>query len=424
VGGMVVVDLVVIGLNYKTTPLELREKFSLTRKRHREILKEVGPKSAVAGVVILATCNRTEFYLAVENLDIEVDELANYLFNLISDFDPISLDRYLYSYQGMEMIEHLYQVVSGIDSLVIGEAQILGQVKNSFEISQELGLVDKYLYYTFTESFRVAKRVRTETGIGIGATSVSYAAVKLAKKIFGSLEGETVLILGAGKMSELALKSLVDNGVKGVMVANRTYSRAQKLAQKFSGEVIRWKQLADWINKVDIIIGSTAAPHYVLHYDLVKKAMEERRGPLFLIDIALPRDIDPKVIDIPGVHLYDIDDLEGVIEYSLGKRKEELAKVESIITEEKANIREWLKQQEIIPLIKTIRAEANAIKKRELARAVKKLSKENNEAVLKDLAHRLTNKLLHQPTVKIKELGSDDISKEQLSLIKKIFMGQ
>ncbi|OCL26148.1 glutamyl-tRNA reductase [Orenia metallireducens] len=413
-------DLVVIGLNYKTTPLELRERFSLTHRKHGEILEEIALREGIAGAVTLSTCNRTEFYLAVNQFDIQ--ELSNWLFSLISHFESIDLAKYLYSYQGIEMVEHLYRVVSGIDSLVIGEAQILGQVKNAFQSSQELGLVDKYLYYTFTESFRVAKRVRTETEIGRGATSVSYAAVKLAKKIFGSLEGETVLILGAGKMSELALKSLVDNGVKGVMVANRTYSRAQELAKKFSGEVIRWRQLADWINKVDIIIGSTAAPHYVLHYDLLEKVMLERRGPLFLIDIALPRDIDPKVANIPGVHLYDIDDLEGFIEYNLVKRKEELDKVESIIKEEKANIREWLKQQKIIPLIKEIRAEANAIKERELARALKRLSKEDNEVVLRDLAHRLTNKLLHQPTVKIKELGSNDISKEQITLIKEIFI--
>lgn len=418
VGGSVV-DLIVIGLNYRTAPLELREKLSLTKKQQQEILERIKLSPKVEGAIVLSTCNRTELYLEVENS--ADNKIAFEIFNLISNLSVETLKNYIYIYNEIEAITHLYRVASGIDSLVIGEVQILGQVKRAFYRSRDLGLIDSYLYKIFTDAFRVAKQVRTETKISYGATSISYVAVELTKKIFGSLSGETVLILGAGKMSELALKSLVDNGVTGVMVANRTYSRGEELANKFCAKVVRWNQLDEWVNKVDIIIASTAAPHYVLHYNLVKQVMDTKRGPLFLIDIALPRDIDPRVAKIPGVHLYDIDDLEEVVEDNLAKRKEELKKVEAIIKNEIASLEEWINQQQAIPLIKDLRRRADTIKEEELSRALHKLESSDERLVVEELANRLTNKLLHLPTIKIKELAQNENSKEKLSIIKKLF---
>ncbi len=418
VGGSVV-DLIVIGLNYRTAPLELREKLSLTKKQQQEILERIKLSPKVEGAIVLSTCNRTELYLEVENS--ADNKIAFEIFNLISNLSVETLKNYIYIYNEIEAITHLYRVASGIDSLVIGEVQILGQVKRAFYRSRDLGLIDSYLYKIFTDAFRVAKQVRTETKISYGATSISYVAVELTKKIFGSLSGETVLILGAGKMSELALKSLVDNGVTGVMVANRTYSRGEELANKFCAKVVRWNQLDEWVNKVDIIIASTAAPHYVLHYNLVKQVMDTKRGPLFLIDIALPRDIDPRVAKIPGVHLYDIDDLEEVVEDNLAKRKEELKKVEAIIKNEIASLEEWINQQQAIPLIKDLRRRADTIKEEELSRALHKLESSDERLVVEELANRLTNKLLHLPTIKIKELAQNENSKEKLSIIQKLF---
>ncbi|TDX51383.1 glutamyl-tRNA reductase [Orenia marismortui] len=412
-------DLIVIGLNYRTAPLELREKLSLTKKQQQEILERIKLSPKVEGAIVLSTCNRTELYLEVENS--ADNKIAFEIFNLISNLSVETLKNYIYIYNEIEAITHLYRVASGIDSLVIGEVQILGQVKRAFYRSRDLGLIDSYLYKIFTDAFRVAKQVRTETKISYGATSISYVAVELTKKIFGSLSGETVLILGAGKMSELALKSLVDNGVTGVMVANRTYSRGEELANKFCAKVVRWNQLDEWVNKVDIIIASTAAPHYVLHYNLVKQVMDTKRGPLFLIDIALPRDIDPRVAKIPGVHLYDIDDLEEVVEDNLAKRKEELKKVEAIIKNEIASLEEWINQQQAIPLIKDLRRRADTIKEEELSRALHKLESSDERLVVEELANRLTNKLLHLPTIKIKELAQNENSKEKLSIIKKLF---
>ncbi|WP_018248726.1 glutamyl-tRNA reductase [Orenia marismortui] len=412
-------DLIVIGLNYRTAPLELREKLSLTKKQQQEILERIKLSPKVEGAIVLSTCNRTELYLEVENS--ADNKIAFEIFNLISNLSVETLKNYIYIYNEIEAITHLYRVASGIDSLVIGEVQILGQVKRAFYRSRDLGLIDSYLYKIFTDAFRVAKQVRTETKISYGATSISYVAVELTKKIFGSLSGETVLILGAGKMSELALKSLVDNGVTGVMVANRTYSRGEELANKFCAKVVRWNQLDEWVNKVDIIIASTAAPHYVLHYNLVKQVMDTKRGPLFLIDIALPRDIDPRVAKIPGVHLYDIDDLEEVVEDNLAKRKEELKKVEAIIKNEIASLEEWINQQQAIPLIKDLRRRADTIKEEELSRALHKLESSDERLVVEELANRLTNKLLHLPTIKIKELAQNENSKEKLSIIQKLF---
>ncbi|AGB41200.1 glutamyl-tRNA reductase [Halobacteroides halobius DSM 5150] len=415
-------QLVVIGASHKTAPVEIREKFSLISSSQEEVITNIKGQVKIKEGVILSTCNRTEIYLVVSDNTI-IDKIALKVFKSITDLNVDKLQEYTYVYQGVNVGKHLYKVISSLDSLVVGEDQILGQVKEAFQQANKNNLIGSYLHNLFTNAFRVGKRVRAETNIGAGATSVSYAAVELAKEIFGTLSGETVLILGAGETSELTLKSLVDHGVKGVMVSNRTYTRGQKLAAKFSGEVVKWDMLEKWIQDVDIIISSTAAPHYVLHYDQVKKAMEHRRGPLFLIDIAVPRDIEAEISGIPGVHLYDIDDLEEVIEKNISHRKDAIEDVKNIITEETTALKKWLNEQQVIPMIKKMRAEAEKIKEEELTKALKDLNQQKDAAkIMSTRINRLTNKLLHYPTVKIKELSNHDQFDDQaLELIKELF---
>jgi glutamyl-tRNA reductase len=415
------IKLIVGGLNHKTANLELREKFSLTQSRCRELLSTIKQMSQIEEGLVLSTCNRTEFYFLVED-NIKAKDLICEVFNLLATVAVKKLNNSLYIYSNLEAVKHLYEVVSGLDSLVVGETQILAQVKSSFEVAQEFGLVDSYFHQLFTEALRVGKRVRTETKINHGAASVSYAAVELAEQIFGCLTGETVLILGAGKMSELTLKSLVDHGVKGIMVSNRTHSRAQKLADKFAGQAIKWHQLEDWIHDIDIVISSTGAPHYVLHYDLVNKVMQEQcRGPLFLIDIAVPRDIEPQVENIAGVHLYDIDDLNGVVDENIEQRKEELDEVEEIIATEIDRFEEWLKEEQITPVIKEMRQQAHRIKDEELLKVKQKLETgDDSEEIVEEFANKLTNKLLHKPTIKLKEIASEGSAK-QLKFVEKLF---
>ncbi|GAB6137083.1 glutamyl-tRNA reductase [Halanaerobaculum tunisiense] len=411
-------ELAVIGLSYKTAPVEVREQLSLTSQQYQQVLAEIAGAAKIEEGVILSTCNRIELYLVAQEASL-AQEFGVALFTRLANLGQQELQTYIYNQTQLAVVDHLYQVVSGLDSLVVGESQILGQVKRAFAQAQEAGVVDTYLHQLFTESFRVGKRARRETKINAKAASISYVAVELARDIFGTLEGETVLILGAGKMSELTLKSLVDHGVKGVMVANRTYQRGKKLAAKFEGEVIRWNQLEDWITEVDIIIASTAAPHYVLHYDLVQRAMSERRGPLFLIDIAVPRDIEPEIGHLPGVHHYDIDDLETVVDQNISQRKEEVTAVEEIIDQEIAEFEEWLGYRRCVPLITELRQKAEKIKQEELKRAKKKLTSAEQE-VVGEVAHRLTNKLLHTPTVKIKELGAQN-NEQALEVIRQVF---
>ncbi|MGM0369469.1 MAG: glutamyl-tRNA reductase [Bacillota bacterium] len=415
-------ELTVIGVNHKKTPLEVREKLSLTTTEREELLATIKSIDKLEEGVVVSTCNRTELYIVAKDRSYAQDFALKKL-NQISGFNINFLEEYIYTYYGFETVEHLYQVASGLDSLVIGETQILGQLKTAFKEAKQEEATKKYLNKLFPESFKVGKRARNETKINQNAASISYAAVELARKIFGKLSGETVLILGAGEMSELTLKSLVDYGVKGVMVANRTYQHGQELAEEFDGKAITWNEVDKWIKEVDIIIGSTAAPHCVLHYDMIKEAMKRRRGPLFLIDIAVPRDMESEVNEIPGVHLYDIDDLKEVIEENLNERKEEKNKVQKIINEEVIEFKSWLNNQQCVPVIKKMRSRAEKIKEEELNRALDRLSDSNkdSEEVITDLANRLVNKVLHNPTMGIKELANCKQNTQKLEVVKELF---
>jgi glutamyl-tRNA reductase len=411
-----------IGLNHKTAPLEVREKVSFTSSQKESIYKQIKQSDKIYEGVILNTCNRTEILMVSDHIE-SAKRFGLKIIETISGVKAKQLKNNIFIKSNIDAVKHLFNVVCGIDSQIIGEVQILGQIKRAYKRAKSYNVVDTYLHKLFEESIRLGKRVRTKTDISKKATSVSYAAVELARKIFGSLNGETVLILGAGETSELTLKSLVDYGIKGVMVANRTYDRGKKLAKKYDGKVIKWRELNDWIKKVDIVIGSTAAPHYVLYPDDIKRVAKKKKDPMLIIDIAVPRDVEPTVDELPGVHLYDIDDLETVVDNNIEDRKGEIKAVKSIITDETNNFRRWKRTRKCVPLIKEMRQKAGEIKNDEVERALNKLSEESNnpEEIIEELSHRLINKLLHTPTVGVKKMMNREDGLEILQVIKEDF---
>ncbi|HEY5539981.1 MAG TPA: glutamyl-tRNA reductase [Coriobacteriia bacterium] len=401
--------LTLVGLSHKTAPVDIREKLTFPANVQQSALSALTSSDAVAEAVIVSTCNRTEIYaVTAEGFDgpgAIIDFMCDY-----HDLDRHELVRYLYLAEGEAVIRHLFRVVASLDSMVLGEAQILGQVKEAYEHSFDNGGTQRIFNKLFRLSFEVGKRVRTETEIGENAVSISYAAVELAKKVFDSLEGRTILVVGAGKMSELTAKHLVSNGVKEVLVANRTLARAEELAEKFEGTAIPYEELFERIADADIVISSTAATSYVITKDEVAGARKgKRRGPLFLIDIALPRDIDPAVNDLADVYLYNIDDLNGVVSANLEERMHEAELAEVIIAEEMDSFETWLESMEVVPTVAAIRNRAEAIRQAELEKAIKRLGglSEKELATVDALTASIVNKMLHGPTQRLKQVAAE-----------------
>ncbi|MFP4021067.1 MAG: glutamyl-tRNA reductase [Halanaerobium sp.] len=425
-------QLLVSGINHKTAPISIRDRLSQKTTEIKKELKEELYKSKFKEFFILSTCNRFEIYIYSERETEARNVLKDFIFQLLQKalkghfkYKINDLNDYLYQYHDLHAVEHLYRVAAGLDSLVKGEDQILAQIKKQFSEYREENLTASYLNQLCLEAIKVGKQVRTKTKINERAVSISYAAVELARDIFGSLKGEKVMILGAGEMAELCLKNLLNYGVEGILVANRSYKHGQKLAAEYGGEVIHWEEFKERVKEVDIIIASTAAPHTVLHKAEVLEAVENKHGPMFLIDIALPRDIDQEVEELPGVHLYNIDDLKRVIDKNLNLRENEVDKAEAIIEAEKYNFQRWLREQRCVPLIKEMREDARGIKEKEVKRALHLLqnSELKAEEIIEQLGHRLLNKLLHQPTVGLKELAVENKNTrdEQLEVVKTIF---
>jgi glutamyl-tRNA reductase len=401
--------LTLVGLSHKTAPIEIREKLTFPANRQEEALALLTASPDVSEAVIISTCNRTEIY-AVTAADSDgtgavIDFLADY-----HDLDRHDLVRYLYFSEGEAVVRHLFRVVASLDSMVIGEAQILGQVKEAYEQAFSYNGTGRIFNKLFRHSFEVGKRVRNETAIGESAVSISYAAVELAKKVFDTLEGRVVLVLGAGKMSELTAKHLVSNGVTRVLVANRTYARACELAERFCGDPIEYEQLFNRMSEADIVISSTAATDYVVSKAQVAGAMRGRRGkPLFLIDIAVPRDIDPEVNELDDVFLYDIDSLNGVVESNLEERMREAERAEVIISEEMDEFERWLESMEVVPTVAAIRAKAEAVRQAELEKAIRRLGglSEKELKTIDALTCSIVNKMLHGPTNRLKQVAGE-----------------
>lgn len=327
--------LVVTGLNHETAPVELREKLSITDARLSDALADLKTLDTVTECLILSTCNRTEVYTYTSA---ETDDAA--VIRWMADFCELPQEDFashLYTHPGRKAVEHLFGVAAGIKSMVVGEYQILGQVKGAYSIASNKGFTGPALNPLFQQAIKVGKRVRTETEIGRGAFSIGSAAVQLVRSIFDDLSGRTVLVLGAGKMGELAITHLASSGVSTVLVANRTYEKAVELASRFNGRPISFEELQSALESADIVIASTGAEEPVINCEMVSSAMRVRRGrPIFFIDIAVPRDIEANVADIGNAFVYDIDDLKAVVKADAAGRQAEIAKVETIIAEEVA----------------------------------------------------------------------------------------
>jgi len=398
-------NIIVVGLSHKTAGVEIREKVAFAPTQMEKPLSAVVALQDITEAVIVSTCNRVEIYATTRDIAGGMARLKRFL----ADYHGIpleTLESHLYSYHGEDATRHVFRVASSLDSMVVGEPQILGQIKTSYGYAAEYKSSGLILNRFLHKAFSVAKRVRTETKIASSAVSVAFAAVELAKKIFGDLSDKTVLLIGAGEMCELAAKHFINTGVRGVMVTNRTLERAQKLAQEFDAKAIDFEDLLDHLHKADIILSSTGAPHFIIREKEMSEVIRRRKmKPMFFIDIAVPRDIDPKVNDVENVYLYTVDDLNGVVATNLEQRKIEAAKAEAIVEQEIGQFFKWLSSLEVTPTIVALRTRFDEIRRAELAKTLAgwKNMPPDAEKKLDALTSAFMNKLLHQPTSVLKK---------------------
>jgi len=386
----------VTGLNHKTAPVELRERLAIGQETLPETTRALLARTGVQEAMILSTCNRVELLVAHNGLEPKLPEFLAEQFSL----DRSVLEPHLYRYQDEEAVRHMFRVAASLDSMVVGEAQILGQVKQSWNLAREMGAVKGPLDKLLQGAFTAAKRVRTETEIGSSSVSIASVAVDLARRIFGSLEGKKILIVGAGKMSELAARHLMQNGADSILVANRTYERAVRLAELFLGRAIRFEELDARAQEADIIITSTGAGKAIIGVAQAQSILHRRKGqPVFVIDIAVPRDVDPQVNRLEGMFLYDIDDLQQVAASNRVDRGHEAEKAEAIIVEETERFRRRIRTIDIAPVLVDAQETAEGLRQAELYRQralLQSLTPEQQEAV-EALTRGLMNKFMHIP---------------------------
>jgi len=419
---MLAENIVIIGVNHKTAPVAVREKLAFSGDCAGPLLTLMNIEGC-RECCFLSTCNRVEVIFVASNPAIAAVAVRSFLF-ANSGLADGEAQQYSYLHQGQDAVTHLYQVAASLDSMVVGEPQILGQLKQAYREAMEQKTTGVILNRLLHKSFSVAKKVRTETNIGGSAVSISYAAVELAKKIFGSLRDKSVLLVGAGEMAELAAEHLVRQGIGRVIVANRTVERAAKLARRFNGTAVGLAELTTQLAEVDILISSTGATDLILTKDEVKPLMRQRKNrPLFLIDIAVPRDLDPELNDLENVYLYDIDDLKNVVDVNKADREKEALRAEDIVAVEVAKFGQWLAGMELAPTITDIRQKANAIREAEVAKtlgSLKSLS-ENERRSVELLANAIVNKLLHEPMGFLKNSDPHDNPQLKLAFVRQLF---
>lgn len=415
--------IIVVGLNYKTAPVEIRERLTFDSSKIGEAMSQLQNKKSVLENVILSTCNRTEIYAVVDQLHTGryyIKEFLSEWFQLDqNEFSP-----YLFIYEQDGAINHLFQVVCGLNSMVLGETQILGQVRTSFLEAQTVQSSGSVFNQLFKQAITIAKKAHTETEIGANAVSVSYAAVELAKKIFGTLQDKNVLILGAGKMGELAIQHLYSNGAKNVTVINRTFEKAQHLANRFEGQAKSLQELQCALIDADIVISSTGSSSFVITKGMMSTIDKIRKGnPLFMVDIAVPRDLDPQLAELESVFLYDIDDLEGIVEANLQERQKEAEKIMIMIEAEIVEFNEWLHLLGIVPVISSLRNKALGIQEETMQSIERKLPhlSERDIKVLNKHTKSIINQMLKDPILQAKELASAPDREEAMQLFMKIF---
>jgi glutamyl-tRNA reductase len=402
------VSIVLVGLNHHTAPVELREQLSLSGCALTMALDDIRQTSVLNEAVILSTCNRLEIYGVAADAAQGRAFIQNFVTTL-QNIPPETMHPHLYFRQDTDAIHHLMRVAAGLDSMILGESQILGQVTQAFTTAQSHGTTGAVLSQLFTKAAHAGKRTRTETEINRYTTSVSHAAALLADGKSGGLKQRNVLVIGAGEMAELAAHAFQKRGVKELAFTNRTYNRAETLARHLGGRAMDWYHLQDALAWADVVVSATSAPHLVLHTADIEKCLAARHNrPLLLIDIAVPRDIEESAGTLPNVQLFDIDDLRSIVDVNMAQRKAAVPQAEAIIEHEQRAFSEWLHSRDVMPVIENLRRRAEAIAQAEIQQALNRLQANNDaEQVITRLAHRLVNKLLHEPTVRLKGFAAD-----------------
>lgn len=415
--------LVLFGLNHRSAPVSFRERVAFKEADLPAFLARLRAEEGVDEALILSTCNRVEMLVRGPSERKAAEALAGFLARE-RQVTGEELERYTFRYEGLDAVRHMFHVAGGLDSMVLGEPQIMGQVKRAYAIAKDAGTTGPVLDHLMQQTLAAAKRVRTETGISRHAVSVAYAAVHLARKIFGDLEGRSALLLGAGKMTELAARHLVGNGIGSVTVTNRTYTRAVELAEQFGGSALYWEEAFDHLEKIDIVITGTAAPEPVLLRHHVQKAMRLRRNrPLFLVDIAVPRDVDPAVGEFDNVYLYDIDDLQGVVDSSLEERKAAAEAARQLLEGEVRNFDHWRQTLTIAPTIAAMSDHLHQVGRAEIERFHRKLQglTPDQEKVVEELVRSVVQKILHPAIRTLKGSLQQGRAAERANLYRQIF---
>lgn len=412
-------QLLTIGLTHRTAPVQVRERIALAPERLPVALQELGGLDPVAEASILSTCNRTEMFIVVD--DPEHPAPRDWFMQLDNELAD-RLAPLVHQLTGEQAARHLFRVAAGLDSMVLGEPQILGQVKQSYEVARQVGTIGKYLNQLFQHSFSTAKAVRTDTAIGSNPVSVAYAAATLSRQIFGELDNATVLLVGAGETIDLTARHLQRSGASEFIVANRTLQRADALATQLEGQAITLAMLPDHLHRADVVVTSTAADLPLIGKGAVERALKKRRHrPMFMVDLAVPRDIEAEVEQLRDVYLYTVDDLQQVVQDNLSSREQAAEEAEQIINQQVQGFADWLNEEQTVPLVKAYRGRIESARDQQLQRALRALERgQDAEAVIARLAHSLTNKLAHDPLIAIREAGQRG-DKETLEALRRLF---
>ena len=409
-----------IGVNHKSAPVEVRERLAIPESRLPEAMQRLAAYPGVDEGLILSTCNRVELLTQTKNGSVDLRGFVGNYFKV----NPADLEPHLYEYREQDAIRHLFRVTASLDSMVVGEPQILGQVKEAYATARAVGAVHSQLDLLLTRAFAVAKRVRTETAVGSSAVSVASVAVELAKKIFGSLNGKHVYLVGAGKMSELAARHLLAHGAASIFVANRTYDRASQLAAKFNGQAIRFEELYETCDRADIVITSTGAPVTIFHREHGERFMSRRKNrPMFFIDIAVPRDVDPEMNKLDGIFVYDIDDLQQAVASHVADRKKEAERAEAIVNSEVERFQARLQTLDVVPTIVSLQDHLETIRQAEIDRVRGRLGplSPEQELALETLTRGIVSKIMHTPISTLKTAAREPEATTVIDIVRRLF---
>lgn len=416
-------QIILVGISHKTAPVEIREQISFSKSDIQKALDELKNISSVSECLIISTCNRVEVYAVTGDADRCTNDVKEFLYS----FHNISIDfpdSKLYTLSNKNAVRHLYRVAASVDSMVIGEPQILGQVKEAYNNAFNAGTTGIVLNRLLQSSFFTAKKIRSETNIGSNAVSVSYLTVELARRIFEDLSTRSVMLIGTGEMGELSARHLLNSGVKNLVISSRNFNNAYDMAQKLNGDPIRLEEIYYRLKDVDIVITATGSADFIIKEDHVHQALKLRKNePMFLIDIAVPRDIDPRIEDISGVYLYDVDDLQSVLEKNMNSRMEESKQAEHIIDRVERNFSKWLESLKVLPTIIELKNHFKDIEKHELQKALSKMGDidDREKRIIENLATGIIEKIMHHPLTNLKKESSTSLGALYTDAVKSLF---